>query len=303
MSLVLMTKKERRYVLILVIIILILESLPFTFRYILPNNPEILPEEKERLFALAHQYLDSLQNSRLSYRITHQKESETFDFDPNKISRDSMILLGFSSKTASNLLKYRERGGRIKHIAGMKRIYGIDTSLISRLKEHILIPRNTNKKISSSRKITLQDHSGNFHQKSLGSGEIQTHVPVNINQADSIGLVELKGIGPILSSRIIKYRQLLGGFHRKDQLNEVYGLRQETFENINDKITVHGPLVMLDIKMRSFKELLRHPYTNYEMTKWLKNRADLPPDSIITLLYASFPKDDVDKLAPYIFKK
>ena len=56
---------------------------------------------------------------------------------------------------------------------------------------------------------------------------------IELNSADSAALVQLYGIGPVLSRRIIKYRTSLGGrFHSVEQLKNVYGLSEETFQNI-----------------------------------------------------------------------
>src|SRR5690606_40943919 len=47
---------------------------------------------------------------------------------------------------------------------------------------------------------------------------------LDINRCTAGELVALPGIGPVLAERIIKYRNLLGGFVDKWQLVEVYGL-------------------------------------------------------------------------------
>ncbi|MEZ4775054.1 MAG: helix-hairpin-helix domain-containing protein [Bacteroidia bacterium] len=55
---------------------------------------------------------------------------------------------------------------------------------------------------------------------------------LDINLADSAQWVSLKGIGPILAKRILNYRRSLGGFSSIEQVAQVYGLSQETFETI-----------------------------------------------------------------------
>ena len=39
-------------------------------------------------------------------------------------------------------------------------------------------------------------------------------------------------IGDILASRIVKYREVLGGYIEVSQLDEVYGLSEDGFENL-----------------------------------------------------------------------
>jgi len=62
---------------------------------------------------------------------------------------------------------------------------------------------------------------------------------VNINTADAWLLDALPGIGEVLSARIIEHRSEHGPFESIDELKMVRGIRQETFERIRDKITVH----------------------------------------------------------------
>ena len=58
-----------------------------------------------------------------------------------------------------------------------------------------------------------------------------------INSCDSASLEALPGLGPVLSARIIRYRNLLGGFASVNQLREVYGLSEETYELISGMLT------------------------------------------------------------------
>ena len=74
-------------------------------------------------------------------------------------------------------------------------------------------------------------------------------------------MVALPGIGSILSSRIIKYRNKLGGFYSPDQLKEVYGLTPETFDEIRDKISVDvSDVKQININDATIDELKQHPY-------------------------------------------
>ncbi len=99
--------------------------------------------------------------------------------------------------------------------------------------------------------------------------------PIDINRADSLQLLPLPGIGPVFASRIIKYRYLLGGYAFLDQLKEVYGMSNETFDLIADRIVIDTSLIIkLDLNSATFRELLRHPYLEYEDVKALVNYRD-----------------------------
>jgi len=84
---------------------------------------------------------------------------------------------------------------------------------------------------------------------------------LELNSCDSAALVALPGIGPVLSARIIKYRNLLGGYASVDQLKEVYGLPEETFNLISGRVSADTlSLKKIKINEAEFKELIRHPY-------------------------------------------
>ena len=84
----------------------------------------------------------------------------------------------------------------------------------------------------------------------------------------------MPGIGPVLSVRIIKYRNLLGGFAKVDQLREVYGLSSETFDLIKGRVYADSAeVVRININEAAYKDLSRLPYfENYEVTAILKYR-------------------------------
>jgi len=84
---------------------------------------------------------------------------------------------------------------------------------------------------------------------------------LDLNDCDSVSLEALPGIGPVLSVRIIKYRNLLGGYASIDQLKEVYGLTEETFDMIYLRVFADSLAVRkIRINEADFKVLIRHPY-------------------------------------------
>jgi DNA uptake protein ComE-like DNA-binding protein len=131
-------------------------------------------------------------------------------------------------------------------------------------------------KDSSNRvKVFSSDHfSGTkFKKTSYSKKSIsQKKVSIDINSSDSATLIRLPGIGPVLSARIIKYRRLLGGFARIEQLKEVYGLTPETYEMIKGRVFADSTQVTrIKINSATYKEIIRLPYfEKYEVTAILK---------------------------------
>jgi DNA uptake protein ComE-like DNA-binding protein len=110
-----------------------------------------------------------------------------------------------------------------------------------------------------------------YTQKAKRKVAVQT---LELNICDSASLEALPGIGPVLSARIIKYRNLLGGFASIDQLKEVYGLSEETFSLISSRVMADPSMIRkISINKAEYRQLIRLPYfEKYEVTAILKFR-------------------------------
>lgn len=128
--------------------------------------------------------------------------------------------------------------------------------------------------------------------------------PVNLNGADSVALLPLPGIGPVFAGRIIKYRNLLGGFVSPEQLMEVYGMEGATVDLITSSLYIDSLLLRkLNLNSASFRDLLRHPYLEYEDVKAIVNYRDvLGHISTLDELYQNMilPDSILEKFAPYL---
>ena len=127
---------------------------------------------------------------------------------------------------------------------------------------------------------------------------------ININRADSAQLLPLPGIGPVFAGRIIKYRELLGGYVRIDQLCEVYGFPEKTLDLIKDRIVLDsGAIRKILLDSASFRDLLRHPYLDLEEVKSLVHYRDFKQD-ISTLMELRqnqvLPDSTLERIGPYL---
>ena len=61
---------------------------------------------------------------------------------------------------------------------------------------------------------------------------------ININTADSTALQEIPGVGPATAEKIIAYRTENGRFATKEDIKNVSGIGDKTYEKMKDKITV-----------------------------------------------------------------
>jgi len=65
--------------------------------------------------------------------------------------------------------------------------------------------------------------------------------PVDINRATTRQLDGLPGIGPVLASRIVEYRERKGGFRSVSELRAVSGIGEKRYSTLKDLVTVDSP--------------------------------------------------------------
>jgi competence protein ComEA len=257
------TRRERRSAFILLLILVLIISV----RYIGPGK-NVGIEDVTGIYSGEEGNTDSSAVNRSS-------PGQPFAFDPNTVSFDSLIKLGFDSREAKTLINYRKKGGRFIKPADLKKIYGIEKGKAETLISYVNIISDT-------------------IQKGRTASGKKPAIVIDLNSSDSAVLVSLPGIGPVLSARIIKYRHLLGGFASVDQLKEVYGLSVETFDLIKGRVYADSSLIArININSSGYKELSRLPYfEKYEVVAILKYRelngrintiADLTNNKILTM--------------------
>lgn len=90
---------------------------------------------------------------------------------------------------------------------------------------------------------------------------------LDINQADSVAWVGLKGIGPGYAKRILSYRERLGGFYAVDQLKEIYGMDTLWVEANKGHLLVGAGIYKKIAVNRVDWNAFRHPYISYAQVK------------------------------------
>jgi DNA uptake protein ComE-like DNA-binding protein len=180
--------------------------LPFlTDRFLTPPSTSV--QEKKLLDSLISVLNTATVNHNDSSVRIVNKPNILFGFDPNTVTNGQLQELGIQPKVAARIINYRNKGGRFRKRADFSKMYGLSPIKYQELKPYIQLPDSI---------IAFKKH------------QTKTFIPktyyFDINTCDSTDLDKLKGIGSILSARIIKYRNRLGGFTTAGQYQEVYGL-------------------------------------------------------------------------------
>jgi competence protein ComEA len=195
------------------------------------------------------------------------QKRQTFAFNPNTISYDSLKLLGFSAFAAKNLLNYRNKGGKFKTKEQLYKIYGTDSLLIKHLEDHINLQAGAVKNISAESTSPSSKNSSFVDD----APKKTVHI-VEINSADSAALVSIRGIGPFFAKKMIKMRQRLGGFSSAGQLTECNILPDSVFQKISPFITVDdSKMEKIPLNQASYKTLIQHPYFDENLVKVILN--------------------------------
>jgi DNA uptake protein ComE-like DNA-binding protein len=212
---------------------------------------------------------------------TPGQETRLFKFDPNVVSEDELSILGFNSFQKNNLLRFRKSGGRFLNKTDLLKIYGVDSAFYDQMKDFLLL-----------------------EEKQDPSSERMEELHIELNQADSSSLVQLPGIGTYFAGRIVRYRNILGGFYSIRQLMEVYGMSEDKFAKIQHFIYTDTSFIQpVRINFADERSLDRHPYINRQQaTNIIKLRsaqgAFQRSDELFTK--GIFDKAAYENIKPYI---
>lgn len=93
---------------------------------------------------------------------------------------------------------------------------------------------------------------------------------IDINTAGLEEWDALPGIGQVLGARIIAFREKLGGFVRKEQVGQTYGLKDSVFQKIVVFLKESpGKVRRLPVNTASEEELAAHPLIRWKLAKQL----------------------------------
>ncbi len=269
------SQKERRGIFMLLSIILILI---FINLFVIPNISQEKPIDKLAFIA----WVDSLTQKPLEQ--VEAKTIEYFKFNPNLITKEDWLKLGLSEKQTQTILNYRNAGGKFFKKEDLKKIYSISETQYQKLEPFI--------SISKSKKEKRKNYAP------------QKKLHIELNTTDSVELIKIYGVGAVFASRILKYRNLLGGYTHPSQLVEVYGIDSGKFENIKHNFTAcdTAKINQLNINTADFKKLLKHPYISYEFVKFIVNARKVEKiKSVDDLREPKYISDSLFmKLRPYL---
>jgi len=258
------TRKERIGLLIVIIVIIGIWIFPKLSR---PLAPQTIPPDTswvhaaEKLMTLSDDSNDQPDTNDLAYirpssQPSFASKGQLFDFDPNTLSAGGWKKLGIREKTISTIQNYLKKGGHFSEAEDLKKIYGVRPDDYVRLKPYI--------RITSTRAESPGDKQSESRKETFTTKP--RLVVVDINTADTAAFIALPGIGSKLASRIVNFRDKLGGFYSADQIAETYGLPDSVFLKIKPFLKVEASIVRkFNINTATKEEMKSHPYLKWNL--------------------------------------
>jgi len=222
-------------------------------------------------------------------------------FDPNTADSSTLVHLGLKPWQASNMLKYRAKGGRYRKTEDLKRLYGMTDSMYLALLPYVVIDTLAIDRWRDSVRMAADSVPRYVSHK--------RDTILNLRTADTTELKMIKGIGSYRAKQIIRYREQLGGFVSVEQLREVTALQPLLTDSLSaDTLLAHffiDSVCVVPLKVNSMRveQLQRHPYLSFEQARAIyelrRRKIQLKHlDQLRTL--DCLTEQDIQRLRPYL---
>jgi len=244
------SRRERNGIIILLAIMLLLIIANLLLPAVISNKKFNYKEYESELddFEKSIKSLNSEKPKDINADTLKNKDNihQMFRFNPNTVNKNELTKLGFSERVIRNIMKYRNKSGYFYRKEDLLKIYGMDTSLYNSLVSYIYFN---------------QDRLQHLPEQEYNNEAIDGNEAININKADLRLLTKSLGLGEKLSERVIKYRNLLGGFSDKNQFNEIYGITKEQYDLMAGNVFIDTTVIRkININQANEQLLARHPY-------------------------------------------
>ena len=179
-----------------------------------------------------------------------KQQPRIFPFNPNYISLSKGYQLGLSLEEIERLHRYRDTGKFINSVTAFEQITQVTPSWLKQYSPYFKFPDWVTAEVEKRKKS-------------------KTVEVKDLNTSTAADLTQVRGIGAVLSERIIKYRTRLQGFDELNQLYEVYGLDSLVVENVKRqfKIKTKPKRTKIPVAVVSLEALLRIPYLSKSEAK------------------------------------
>ena len=239
------SKRSKRGLLVLILASLGLIFFPRVYMFFQKEEAFVINSEQIAEFERTHKKFKKRNYSNY-YSKKKKYKAPVSKFNPNNYSLSDWMNLGLSEKQSVVVLKFTSRG--IYSEEDLKRIFVIPDVLFELIRDSVIYPER------------FQNSS---NQESFKK-QVKHIVQVNLNTADTTEFMKIYGVGAFYAKQIIRFREKLGGFFKKEQLLEVWKMTPEAYEKIKDHVFISEKDVKrININSVTIEELKVHPYLKW----------------------------------------
>ena len=229
------SRRERNGIFLLLFVLIGIIIVRVTF-------PTLFTLNNKEAQSVYQNHKDSVQNLKNKETVIPLKP-----FNPNTFSKDSLIKSGVPAKLAQQIINYKSKGGEFKIKQDFAKLYYLTDSSFKVFQPYLLLPS----KLPKPQPISIE-----------------------INSADSMQLLKVKGIGPFYAHKILKYKRETGGFFTLNQLEEAFYINANTLQEQQQRMAfIKKQLRVNPLKINKFnvntatqKQLSHHAYITYRQS-------------------------------------
>lgn len=247
-----------------------------------------------------HGYYDYRRGKGNKYYAVRGRTVSRFPFDPNTADSTELLALGLEPWQVRNIYKYRAKGGVFRKKEDFGRVYGLTNRQYRDLAPLIRIGSDYQPYTSRGYQNVPYDEAPDSVPGRRFPAKLRQGERIDLNDADTVLLLKVPGIGPYFARQIVRARKMLGGFYSVRQLLEIQDMPEEALPYFEvNPAKVHR----LNVNKLSLVELRRHPYINYYQAKAIVDYRRLYGeihDMGQLKLMKYFTPDDFERLRHYI---
>lgn len=218
-------------------------------------------------------------------------------FDPNTADSTLLLRLGLQPWQVRSIYRYRAKGGIYRQPSDFARLYGLTVKQYKELLPYIRI----SDEYKSAAEVYGRTDGDKVVRDSLRYPvKLQPGQYVTLDDADTASLRKVPGIGRYYASRIVRYRNDLGGYVSVAQLSEIEGIPEAALSYFR---VTGGAVRKLNLNRLTLNELKHHPYINFYQARRIIDYRRLkgPLHSIDDLRpLKDFSQRDIERLRPYV---
>lgn len=218
-------------------------------------------------------------------------------FDPNTADSTLLLSLGLQPWQVRSIYRYRAKGGIYRQPSDFARLYGLTVKQYKELLPYIHI---SDEYKPAAEVYGRTDAVRSGRDTLRNPVKLQPGQYVTLDDADTASLRKVPGIGRYYASRIVRYRNDLGGYVSVAQLSEIEGIPEAALSYFR---VTGGAVRKLNLNRLTLNELKHHPYINFYQARRIIDYRRLkgPLHSIDDLrLLKDFSQRDIDRLRPYV---